>query len=750
MNYGARNLLSDGRDLYVGTANPMNLHPNGGWELHRGGLDCHEASLTALNRWTACEAEIEVVVGDCDLNTTSGLLEYGAILAQSTSHPSPEVVQIQEQYEDSKYFWGIVPITDQPTTPGLGIVQVQHGDTLTVTYIDENDGTGRAAVRKLEFQVDCAQPVVFDVKVLYAGVNSAFLQFRTNELAIGRLWASTDCAAIWGGEGEIYKEEAAETNTHIFQLTGLSPNTAYSFVPGAWDMAFNSSLGAEVGECFSFRTKRECEKETIRIGGILLACGAVTEVTLSDCDSNTSDSLIETAVAFVNAVDPSTDEIVSTTTLELSETEPDSGVFTGPLTFASDGAPQQNNVIQVRHGVEVVAYYFNDEETTPTYAMAYVDCEPPKIMDVAFNEVTDSTAILTFRTNEPAWASVDVATACMLTGNMIYEGELPLLNHRIELTGLEPGTLYACQLMVVDLTGQNMFLDNNNWECYTFETGKGCSDALLSLEGGPRAGCNSEIGVCLTDCGANASSTTLDRVLVVASSATEPGGEVFELQENDVDSGIFHGVVRLSSATPAAGDGYLQVADGDTVRVLYKDPDDGIGNPQEVSAEREVDCRPPEILDVQVAQVTENSALIQVVLDAPALVELDYSTSCGVSMQRVSIPEQGTVVLVPIGSLQKNTVYYFSVVAIDAKGNAVYADNGGVCYSFRTLGTLMGNDLWLISQANGPRIERSARAGFSPAAAVASGGGAALSSDPQLAIASANRLLFFLPVARLE
>ncbi|WP_174256908.1 hypothetical protein [Myxococcus xanthus] len=32
-NYGVRTLVSDKKALYVGTANPMNLHPDGGWEL---------------------------------------------------------------------------------------------------------------------------------------------------------------------------------------------------------------------------------------------------------------------------------------------------------------------------------------------------------------------------------------------------------------------------------------------------------------------------------------------------------------------------------------------------------------------------------------------------------------------------------------------------------------------------------------------------------------------------------------------
>ncbi|WP_044889416.1 hypothetical protein [Myxococcus hansupus] len=32
-NYGVRTLVGDNKALYVGTANPMNLHPDGGWEL---------------------------------------------------------------------------------------------------------------------------------------------------------------------------------------------------------------------------------------------------------------------------------------------------------------------------------------------------------------------------------------------------------------------------------------------------------------------------------------------------------------------------------------------------------------------------------------------------------------------------------------------------------------------------------------------------------------------------------------------
>ena len=33
MNYGIRTMISDDNALYLGTANPMNLDPDGGWEL---------------------------------------------------------------------------------------------------------------------------------------------------------------------------------------------------------------------------------------------------------------------------------------------------------------------------------------------------------------------------------------------------------------------------------------------------------------------------------------------------------------------------------------------------------------------------------------------------------------------------------------------------------------------------------------------------------------------------------------------
>jgi hypothetical protein len=35
LNYGIRTLVSDDTGLYVGTANPINLAPLGGWELYR-------------------------------------------------------------------------------------------------------------------------------------------------------------------------------------------------------------------------------------------------------------------------------------------------------------------------------------------------------------------------------------------------------------------------------------------------------------------------------------------------------------------------------------------------------------------------------------------------------------------------------------------------------------------------------------------------------------------------------------------
>jgi serine protease AprX len=85
-----------------------------------------------------------VTVADTDLNTNPGTPQTVNIVVNSTREPAGETVTCTENGPDTSTFIGTITLSN---TNAVGVLWVAHGNVVTATYNDANNGTGPATVR---------------------------------------------------------------------------------------------------------------------------------------------------------------------------------------------------------------------------------------------------------------------------------------------------------------------------------------------------------------------------------------------------------------------------------------------------------------------------------------------------------------------------------------------------------------------------------------------------------------------------
>ncbi|OPZ16556.1 MAG: hypothetical protein BWZ10_01403 [candidate division BRC1 bacterium ADurb.BinA364] len=94
VNYGLRTLIADGDSLIAGTANPMNLHPGGGWELLTAPAPGRQRERLSLDRERyAMNATAQIMVNDKDLDK-GGSVDTVRVFAATGADPAGEARRV--------------------------------------------------------------------------------------------------------------------------------------------------------------------------------------------------------------------------------------------------------------------------------------------------------------------------------------------------------------------------------------------------------------------------------------------------------------------------------------------------------------------------------------------------------------------------------------------------------------------------------------------------------------------------------
>jgi hypothetical protein len=184
-------------------------------------------------------------------------------------------------------------------------------------------------------------------------------------------------------------------------------------------------------------------------------------------------------------------------------------------------------------------------------------------------------------------------------------------------------------------------------------------------------------------CGGTAGIVVADRhlagagsVRVEASSSTEPAPESVDLVEGPAGTGIFRGAVGIASGAPA-GDGVVQVADGDALTVTYPDRDAGGGAPGAASASAAVACGALAITDLDVTPLGSDRALVSWRTSHAA--DSRVSGSFGAD---VAAPQPVVDHRVLLGGLHACDAYRIAVSSSDGSGaSARYPPSGFVSFA---------------------------------------------------------------------
>src|SRR6185503_3787872 len=107
---------------------------------------------------------VTVLVSDKDLNLNPNAAEGITVTISSDTETVAESLALEETSADSGAFSGTIDLqTSQNPVPGDGHLQVVHGDLITASYFDADDGAGGSVMRHATARVDNAPPVITGV-----------------------------------------------------------------------------------------------------------------------------------------------------------------------------------------------------------------------------------------------------------------------------------------------------------------------------------------------------------------------------------------------------------------------------------------------------------------------------------------------------------------------------------------------------------------------------------------------------------
>lgn len=192
----------------------------------------------------SCSDQIEITLVDTNLrgNSTQDV-------NVTTSGGDDEVVTLSSAEPNACVFSGSIQTSDETVDTNDGELQLSHGETITVTYYDANDGTGSSASPNDTATGDCQAPVISNIDI-DASISIPVVTFESNEPAICAVLCDTNC-------GEPYAIEANESGfstSHSIKLKGLDPNTEYFYAIEATDQVANSAVDSNDSQCYKFTT----------------------------------------------------------------------------------------------------------------------------------------------------------------------------------------------------------------------------------------------------------------------------------------------------------------------------------------------------------------------------------------------------------------------------------------------------------------------------------------------------------------
>jgi predicted outer membrane repeat protein len=357
-----------------------------------------------------------------------------------------------------------------------------------------------------------------------------------------------------------------------------------------------------------------------------------------------------------------------------------------------EGSETLREAIAYAHheGVVVVAAAGNEGSGTPCYPAAY-----PEVISVAATESNDRRLLLSNYGD-----GVDIAAPGRDILSLRATGTSPIAA-RDEFTCRMSGTSMAaphvsgaCALLL----SANPLLTCDEVHEILMTTGDPIEPGICASNGRlnvykalraalPAAGIirfdrayygeHADIGILLADW--DLRGTGQRSVVLEAGSGDR---ETVTLTETDVSLGVFRGTMASGSGVAKAGDGLLEVRNGEDIYARYLDGDDGLGQDgrwRQTSAV--ADYEPPTVAALRVER-NGPTARIELLTDEPTHVEIRYGKMRGGPYTRMEkSSEWSERHTIELRGLEPQIPYWFVAALVDIAGNETLAGDGGPGYA---------------------------------------------------------------------
>jgi fibronectin type 3 domain-containing protein len=189
---------------------------------------------------------LTVRVVDLDLNLSIDEVDTATVTITSTTESVPEILTLTETGVNTSQFVGSITTAPAPAIEEDGILQAGHGDLLTATYRDTDDGTGSPSTTFDTGSADCAGPALATVRVTDVTDESAVVRWETTEPSSGRVeWGSTPTLGNLASHSDL-------TTSHALTVQPLSECGRFYFRVESTDTHGNTTAMDAGGAPFEF------------------------------------------------------------------------------------------------------------------------------------------------------------------------------------------------------------------------------------------------------------------------------------------------------------------------------------------------------------------------------------------------------------------------------------------------------------------------------------------------------------------
>jgi subtilisin-like proprotein convertase family protein len=171
------------------------------------------------------------------------------VALHSDTEAAPETATLLPIEPGSGRFMGTFPLTDGAPAGGDGQLSVSHADTVTVEYVDADDGEGGTNILRQDFRsVDCQPPAITNVTSSGVTGYRATITWDTDEPAGSTVSYGTDPGSILDASA------AGLVTSHDLTLLGLAECSIYLYSVASTDDAGNAAVDDNLGAYYSFET----------------------------------------------------------------------------------------------------------------------------------------------------------------------------------------------------------------------------------------------------------------------------------------------------------------------------------------------------------------------------------------------------------------------------------------------------------------------------------------------------------------